>query len=244
MISETKNEWYNKSVLEWGGTDAETTVNSRMIERFVEYLKKEDNIKIADLGGTKSSFKLLNRLFPKSNIFSINIDERQIKALPNPVFEDVLHTSFKPNYFDLAFGGDLIEHIIDTDQFILETKRILKHEGILILTTPNLASWYNRLSLLLGYSLPNYHPSKFRYGNPLAKGIGVYHKSVFTKRALAEFLESYDFKILECKGYSFNSNVAQHRIFRKYLNKLLLSSWRDNLCIMVRSDKKWKKIRE
>lgn len=52
--------------------------------------------------------------------------------------------------FDLVFAGEVIEHLVDTDFFLQELARCLKPGGHVLLTTPNLASWENRLRLLLG----------------------------------------------------------------------------------------------
>lgn len=52
--------------------------------------------------------------------------------------------------FDVVFAGEIIEHIVDTDFFLQECKRVLKPAGLLVLTTPNLASLGRRLMLLLG----------------------------------------------------------------------------------------------
>lgn len=57
---------------------------------------------------------------------------------------------FEPDYFDLIFAGEVLEHLVDTDAFLKEIRRCLKPDGHLLLTTPNLASWENRVRLLLG----------------------------------------------------------------------------------------------
>ena len=54
------------------------------------------------------------------------------------------------NSYDVVIAGEVIEHLIDTDHFLKEIKRMLKPGGMLIITTPNLASWYNRIRLLRG----------------------------------------------------------------------------------------------
>jgi 2-polyprenyl-3-methyl-5-hydroxy-6-metoxy-1,4-benzoquinol methylase len=52
--------------------------------------------------------------------------------------------------FDLVFAGEVIEHLVDTDGFLAEVRRCCKPGGHLLLTTPNLASFENRVRLLLG----------------------------------------------------------------------------------------------
>jgi 2-polyprenyl-3-methyl-5-hydroxy-6-metoxy-1,4-benzoquinol methylase len=61
---------------------------------------------------------------------------------------------FEDGKFDLIFAGEVIEHLIDTDGFLRELKRCLKKGGKLILTTPNLVSFENRIRVILG-SIPS-----------------------------------------------------------------------------------------
>ena len=57
---------------------------------------------------------------------------------------------FRSEELDLVFAGEIIEHLLDTDGFLAEIHRILKRRGVLVITTPNLVSFENRLRLLLG----------------------------------------------------------------------------------------------
>ncbi len=57
---------------------------------------------------------------------------------------------FKDDCFDFVFAGEIIEHIFDTNLFLKEIYRVLKPNGYLILTTPNLARFDDRLKFLLG----------------------------------------------------------------------------------------------
>ena len=50
--------------------------------------------------------------------------------------------------FDAIFSGEVIEHLLDTAAFLAECHRVLRPDGILILTTPNLAYWRNLLQWL------------------------------------------------------------------------------------------------
>lgn len=56
---------------------------------------------------------------------------------------------FSENDFDLIFAGEVLEHLVDTETFLKEIYRCLKPGGHLLLTTPNLASFENRVRLFL-----------------------------------------------------------------------------------------------
>ena len=49
--------------------------------------------------------------------------------------------------FDVVFAGEIIEHIFDTDKFLRNIYHILKDDGCLVLTTPNIASLGRRIML-------------------------------------------------------------------------------------------------
>ncbi len=52
--------------------------------------------------------------------------------------------------FDMILASEILEHIYDTELFLEEIHRVLKNDGILFLTTPNIASLGSRLKLLFG----------------------------------------------------------------------------------------------
>lgn len=51
---------------------------------------------------------------------------------------------------ELVWAGEIIEHVFDTEFFAEELLRVTKPGGRLILSTPNLGAWINRIALLLG----------------------------------------------------------------------------------------------
>ncbi len=57
---------------------------------------------------------------------------------------------FHDGYFDYVFAGEIIEHILDTKYFLSEIHRVLKPRGYVVITTPNLARFDDRLKLLFG----------------------------------------------------------------------------------------------
>jgi 2-polyprenyl-3-methyl-5-hydroxy-6-metoxy-1,4-benzoquinol methylase len=57
---------------------------------------------------------------------------------------------FKNKKFDIIVAGEIIEHVFDTEEFLLKIKEKLKKNGKLIITTPNIASLPRRALLLMG----------------------------------------------------------------------------------------------
>jgi len=116
--------------------------------------------------------------------------------------------------YDLVIFLEVLEHIADTGLAIRNIQDLLKPGGVLILSTPNLAAWYNRLLLLLGFqphmtevsNLPIRFGCRF-IGKLLGEQEGVQdvsagHMRLFTFRALKEFLVYHQFKIEKVLGVS------------------------------------------
>lgn len=106
------------------------------------------------------------------------------------------------NFFDGLISVQVLEHVLNPDNFLVESKRVLKKNGILIITTPNLAAWYNRVLLLLGYQ------PFFTEVSTIDKTLGLSftkkltphteplgHLHVFTLKALEDLLRLHGFVI-------------------------------------------------
>ncbi len=87
--------------------------------------------------------------------------------------------------FDAAVAGEVIEHVIDTDHLLQEVARVLRPGGILVITTPNLASLENRIRLLVGR-----YPMWMDYQ---VQGTG--HLRYYTPRILRCQLEQHGFRV-------------------------------------------------
>ncbi len=107
---------------------------------------------------------------------------------------------YPKNHFDAVFCGDIIEHIYDTEGLIEMVHDILRPGGYVIVSVPNIASWYNRVFLLLGM-MPVWieSSSKTFTGNPFVKR-GVGHIHAFTKSSLMDILRLKGFRIEEVIG--------------------------------------------
>ena len=97
---------------------------------------------------------------------------------------------FPATSFDLVFAGEVIEHLVDTDGFLRELSRCTKRGGHLLLTTPNLASFENRVRLLLGI-----YPRWLNYN---LSGSG--HVRGYTPGALRKQLSEHGFKVIRQLG--------------------------------------------
>jgi 2-polyprenyl-3-methyl-5-hydroxy-6-metoxy-1,4-benzoquinol methylase len=104
-------------------------------------------------------------------------------------FDDSSPLPFENNFFDLVVAGEIIEHIYDTDLFLEEIKRILKPQGKILLSTPNIASFGRRLLLLFGKNpiietTPN---------EPNSSG----HIRYFTFESIGQLLKKHNFSVIK-----------------------------------------------
>ncbi len=74
----------------------------------------------------------------------------QSRALETVLCDATLPWPLENASFDALFAGEILEHVIDTDFFLQECRRVLRPGGHLVITTPNLASLGRRILLLLG----------------------------------------------------------------------------------------------
>lgn len=103
--------------------------------------------------------------------------------------------------FDVVYCGELIEHLFNPDALLREIRQLLSDDGILVLSTPNLGYWVNRLLLLVGIS-PLYleNSAEVKLGRRLVRlGQGNHtegHIRLFTYRALLEFVARAGFNVV------------------------------------------------
>lgn len=104
---------------------------------------------------------------------------------------------------DVVIMSEVIEHLVDTDLVLDEAHRVLKPGGSLLLSTPNLAAWYNRGLLALGVQ-PVFSEVSLRgvFGRPGSQVAG--HLHMFTRRALVSMLAARGFGEITVAGARYH----------------------------------------
>jgi len=104
---------------------------------------------------------------------------------------------------DVVIMSELIEHLVDPDSALDEAWRVLRPGGTLLLSTPNLAAWYNRGLLALGIQ-PLFTEVSLRgvFGRPGTQVAG--HLRLFTRRALAGLLAARGFAAIDVSGACYH----------------------------------------
>lgn len=200
-------------------------IASKLLDK---YYAIPSNIKVVDIGCNDMSLtevfvEQLKKIQPRTNIdiLGLDISYQNVSQAKNKNYNcqyaDITATLDQNlvNNVDLVLFFDVIEHLAATDKAIKNIHKMLKPNGMMLLTTPNLAAWYNRLLLLLGFQphCTEVSDISIRFGcRFLEKILGeteitnsAGHLRVFTYKALKEFLNYYDFEIIKSIGYSNQS---------------------------------------
>ena len=179
----------------------------------------EENLsaKILDLGCGKGEFtKILSEKVGTTDIYGIEFvdavaqlaEESGIKAYRANLNEKL---PIKDEMFDFVHANQVIEHLYETDVFIKEIYRLLKEGGYAIISTPNLSSFHNIISLIFGKQPFTVHISnEVILGNSFDPKHGMKHGSkgeihlrIFTYEALKELFEYHGFEVENIVGVGY-----------------------------------------
>ncbi|MFJ5773201.1 methyltransferase domain-containing protein [Streptomyces sp. NPDC093094] len=110
---------------------------------------------------------------------------------------------FRSGAADAVLFSEVIEHLVDPDAALDELRRVLRPGGHLMLSTPNLAAWYNRALLLAGVQ-PVFSEVSLRavHGRPGREVVG--HLRLYTARALTAFVAASGFEVVRLAGAPFH----------------------------------------
>lgn len=219
------------STLGWTQDFLQEDRTLKMYKELSPILSCNKKLNVLDVGsGDGTLINFLQSKFPQHIYFGCDISKEAIqknkKEKPSISWKRVdfnYHVPFNKNFFDVIIAGEIIEHLYNTDNFFREIRRILNRDGILLLTTPNLASWMNRLFLLFGFQPYDTEVSdeshifgkEFIYDlmeKKTSQALG--HLRCFTKKALHAVLKHYHFKVLKeischIQPWVFNRFITQ-----------------------------------
>ncbi len=181
-----------------------------------------DKKSFIDLGSGNGDFlNIVKNKLPSLKLKGLDYSKSEVAEARKRGF-DVQQGNFeegikiKSKSFDIAYAAEILEHLYNTDLFLSETNRILKDGGYLILSTPNLLAWFNRILVPLGVQ-PLYvelsTKSKLIGSGPLKRlkkePNPVGHVRVFTPDGLKDILEMNGFKIIKIRGAIYQEGLPK-----------------------------------
>ena len=189
--------------------------NKTFIKRIDDRLQKIIKIttkiapkKVLDIGC--GSGYLISELSKAINaqFYGVDVYQNEIKNCEYKIADITEEIPFNNEMFDCVILGEVIEHVPNPDFLLREINRVLKKDGYLIISTPNLVSWANRILVLLGiqplYTETSNEVNLGRYFKFLGQEGKVQgHLKIFTHRSLQEILERNGFKVKNKYGTSF-----------------------------------------
>jgi 2-polyprenyl-3-methyl-5-hydroxy-6-metoxy-1,4-benzoquinol methylase len=175
---------------------------------------------VLDAGcGDGRFLELLNRQWRDLTLVGADYSQLPLEAAGKRGFE--VHRAnfeaalpFEDEQFDVVNAAQVVEHIYNPDLFLRELRRVLRHDGHLVVSTPNLCAWFNRVLVPLGVQPIFYESStestmvgagilrRFKRGD---RPVG--HVRLFTLRALSDLLERAGFEIVKAHGSVFDEGV-------------------------------------
>lgn len=182
------------------------SIQKKKINTVLNLMEKHKKGKVLDIGCGDGFISSLLVSTTGAKVYGVDISNNAVeKARKKGIVAKAMDVNkrkfpFEANSFDAVFCGDLLEHLYDTEKLLENISEVLKPNGYLIISVPNIASWYNRGFLLLGF-MPTWIESSLRTytGNPVIRE-GVGHIHAFTKGSLTELLRLKGFSIEKISG--------------------------------------------
>lgn len=198
----------------------------KRIRYFEKYLTLNNPKKILELGCGEGSLASEIKKITNATIYGIDISSTSVRQAKNKgivakIADLNFGIPFAARSFDVVICDQLIEHINNTDLLLKESRRVLRNNGYLIIITPNLSFWMNRILFPFGI-----YPV-FLEASLLKKTIGqkflkrfivdqeaMGHVRVFNLVALVDILELQGFTIEKRIGIPQTFNLPKiYKIF-------------------------------
>lgn len=170
-------------------------IRFEMLSNYLEdHAIKTRQLRLLEVGcrdGLLAKFLKANEI-NNINCYGVDIDDDSLrKASQRGVvtrkcdlnFEEI---PFEDNMFDFIIAFEVIEHIPFYHNVFSEMRRVLKDNGVLLLTTPNIASLGNRIRFLAGRDIHRVY----------TKDQKDVHFRMFTLESIEKLFLMHDFTIV------------------------------------------------
>ena len=189
---------------------------------YVSELPKPTWFELLDLNEPKSFLdvgcadgRLLNYLKIKGmrNLVGLEVNDRLAAIGRNNglkiVTGNLNEVEFDDSSFDYVHLGDVLEHLPETDDALIQLKKFLNKDGILIITTPNLHSIWSKITLFIHKKL----------NIPWSSLTPPHHVNNYTLTSLKILLERNGFEILRVfhSRHSFIYELSSLRLRREFV---------------------------
>jgi ubiquinone/menaquinone biosynthesis C-methylase UbiE len=168
----------------------------------------KDNLKILDIGcGTGIVMKKLEKY---GEVYGMDISEEAIKfcnkrGIKNISKSSALKIPYKNDYFDLITILDVLEHVDEDQKTLEEINRVLKREGICILTVPAFSFIWSE------------------------HDIALHHKRRYNLKFLSLNIKKAGMKLEKASYYNFflSPLIMMFRIMKNFLKNLFHKNYNE-----------------
>jgi ubiquinone/menaquinone biosynthesis C-methylase UbiE len=183
-----------------------------------------------DLGASGNSF-----LFFLDNIsqkFSLDIADLPLKQYINkkkwhPICGDLLKLPYRDDVFDFVSALDVIEHLKEDKHAIYEMSRILKKNGLLIITVPHRMKYYTVQDQIIGhfrrYEINQIIKCFERYNFKNLKVFGVYGQLMTIANIQSANPEKLEENLITLRN-KYESNISFRKVWDlivKFFSRLM-----------------------
>lgn len=178
-----------------------------------DWLSRFHKLKILEIGiGEGNIVKLLSN---NNEVFALDINRellirsRYLSANSYFIYADGRNLPFKCGAFDAVICREVVEHMSKKEgiNFIREINRVLKRNGVLLISTPNTIS----LEGLIGLMANRFLGKKWEAWNSS-------HKYIYNTFEFKRVLKNTNFNVIQLKGeYYLSSNLYNMALMNYYL---------------------------
>ncbi|MFC1646350.1 class I SAM-dependent methyltransferase [Candidatus Omnitrophota bacterium] len=139
-----------------------------------------------------------NRVFGLDNELGYLSIAKKKGLYTSLVAADARNMPFRDNTFGFLFSNSVLEHIIDLDCVLDESKRILKPGGVFLFTAPNnnfaFCLFFYQLLKLLGFK-----SLALKYTKERNKRLNHFH--LYSQETWADLINKHGFRVISMKEY-------------------------------------------
>jgi len=141
---------------------------------------------------------------------------------------DARKLPFKDEVFDIVVATEVIEHFVEGELFLAEAYRVLKKDGVLILTTPNRLRFYMlHKNLLAGLARKRF-----------VSGFTDEHLREYSPHELASILENTGFRVEKVEFIAFSPYLKIplriYKLFDDFSDKFLKKFLKWDMMVVAR----------
>lgn len=230
---------------------SDATRYAETLDIMCDYLSRRTPKKVLDLGTGNGWMAILLKIcLPRHRVIASDVEigekvRMRLEALgieiaDNGSFKQGRGLPFDNDSFDVCLFLEVFEHIIEDPRYVLgELFRLLRRDGLLFFTTPNLAHVYNRVRLVMGRQ-PQFYLTGVGHGSGRPRG----HFREWTMEELLELFGDSGFRVVDKRyvgGVGSAGMVSRRLLLRLlyYPYKALVAirpTFRSQIAIVARKE--------